>query len=305
MFANSTMHVLLADHLNPILTFAQAGAGAKGANGATEAAGFSLWQQIQNGGITGYIILALSVVAFALIVIHLISIRLSRFLPENVRIELTNALAGRDLERALDVCREPANDCFLTRVVVRGIMRYRRSAFGPFEFKDALEEAGGEQVARLYRSTDALGLIGAIAPMLGLLGTVIGMVGAFETIAAADSRGELLAGDISKALVTTLMGLSLAIPCMAAFTYFRNRIDTYAALAAHEIEEMTLPLEPASAPPDAQARPQQPLRSPAQRPPIARPGNQPRTESAQSPQPPPPLPSQTPSRTPAPTRPSQ
>jgi len=301
MFANSTMHFLLSDHLNPILTFAQAGTGAGSASGAPEAAGFTLWQQIQNGGITGYIILSLSVVAFALIVIHLISIRLTRFVPENVRIELTNALAGRDLDKALAVCRAPANDCFLTRVVVRGIMRYQRSAFGPFEFKDALEEAGGEQVARLYRSTDALGLIGAIAPMLGLLGTVIGMVGAFETIAAADSRGELLAGDISKALVTTLMGLSLAIPCMAAFTYFRNRIDTYAALAAHEIEEMTLPLEPASAPSSAQALQPQQSRSPAQRPPIAGPGHQPAAPSAQS-QPMPPLPRQTPSRTPAPAR---
>jgi len=301
MFANNTLQFLLSHHASPFLIVAQAGAGnPTGPAGPNDAAGFTLWQQIQNGGITGYIILALSVAAFALIVIHLISIRLSRFVPENVRVELTNALAGRDLEKALAVCREPVNDCFLTRVVVRGLMRYRRSAFGPFEFKDALEEAGSEQVARLYRSTDALGLIGAIAPMLGLLGTVIGMVGAFETIAAADSRGELLAGDISKALVTTLMGLSLAIPCMAAFTYFRNRIDTYAALTAHEIEEMTLPLEPAanglpSSPQSTQMMQQQQARAAAQRPPIARAPNQPLTQ-------PPPQPS---ARTPMPARPPQ
>lgn len=234
---------VLKSQLVPFLTLGQDGQAADGSGGS---AGMTLLNQIQNGGITGYIILGLSLAAFSLIIIHLIKIRLPRFIPELVRAQLTAAIAGHDLDAALTICREPDNDCFLTRVVERGLLRYRRSAFGPFEFKDALEEAGGEQVARFYRSTDTLGLIGAIAPMLGLLGTVIGMVGAFDTIAAADSRGELLAGDISKALVTTLMGLSLAIPCMAAFTFFRNRIDTYASIAAHEIEEMTLPLEPAS-----------------------------------------------------------
>ncbi len=240
----------LTDQLLTLFTLAQGDAD-------SSSSGMTLLQQIQNGGITGYIIIGLSLAAFALIIIHLVAIRLPRFIPEAVRAQLTDAIASHDLEAAITLCREPANDCFLTRVVERGLLRYRRSAFGPFEFKDALEEAGGEQVARLYRSTDTLGLIGAIAPMLGLLGTVIGMVGAFDTIAAADSRGELLAGDISKALVTTLMGLSLAIPCMAAFTFFRNRIHTYAAQTAHEIEEMTLPLEPASTTPNPQQQQQQ------------------------------------------------
>jgi len=242
------MNVLsgITDHYSTLLVIAQDTVGGSGGGGAAGTKGVTLFQQIQNGGMTGYLILLLSVIALTLIVIHLITLRYSRFMPEELKALLTNAIASRDLEGATAICEDGANDCFLTRVLKRGLARYQRSAFGPFEFKDALEEAGGEQVARWYRATDALGLIGAIAPMLGLLGTVIGMVGAFETIAAADSRGELLAGDISKALVTTLMGLMLAMPCLAAFTYFRNRIDTLAAEAAHEIEEMTVPLEPAA-----------------------------------------------------------
>ena len=242
----------IAGYGSSFLTVAQdavagpGGGGVGGGVGGGGGKGITLFQQIQNGGLTGYLIIALSMVAMTLIVIHLITLRSSRFMPEELKALLTSAIAARDMEAATAICEDGANDCFLTRVLRRGLKRYQRSAFGPFEFKDALEEAGGEQVARLYRSTDALGLIGAIAPMLGLLGTVIGMVGAFETIAAADSRGELLAGDISKALVTTLMGLMLAMPCLAAFTYFRNRIDTLAGEAAHEIEEMTVPLEPAA-----------------------------------------------------------
>src|SRR5690606_927141 len=97
------------------------------------------------------------------------------------------------------------------------------------------EEAGEDQTARLYRSTDALGVVGAIAPLLGLLVTVVGMVGAFEAIShAAASNHEALASNISLALVTTLMGLTLAIPCIALFTYFRNRIDAFASEAGME-----------------------------------------------------------------------
>ena len=113
--------------------------------------------------------------------------------------------------------------------------------------KNAIEEAGEDQTARLYRSTDALGLIGSIAPLMGLLGTVLGMVGAFESLSrSAGSNHEELASSISMALVTTLMGLTLAIPCMAMFTFFRNRIDAIGSEAGQEIERLTLHLESAT-----------------------------------------------------------
>lgn len=237
ILAPSITQYIICNSNYAVLTLAQT---------ASEDKGMTLLQQIQNGGITGYIIIILSIVALSLALIHIISIRPSRLMPVNIVEELRERLILKDIDKALEICNQPGNDCFLTRVMERGLNRYKRSTFGPFEFKDALEEAGSDQVARLYRATDALGLIGAIAPMLGLLGTVIGMVGAFDTISQADTRPELLAGNISQALITTLMGLMLAIPTMAAFTYFRNRIDHYASDAAQQIEELTLPLEPAA-----------------------------------------------------------
>ena len=128
------------------------------------------------------------------------------------------------------------------------MVRYQRSAFGVFEIKSAIEEAGEEQAARLYRATDGLGVIGTIAPLLGLLGTVIGMVGAFDSVShsAGATNSEALAANISMALVTTLMGLTLAIPCVALFTYFRNRIDAIAAEGAREVDRLIVHLESAS-----------------------------------------------------------
>jgi len=210
-------------------------------------AGISWWQTIQSGGVVGYIIIALSTVAVALIIMHFVQIRRKVLLPPNQIEDIDAMLARHDVNGALEYCINPENDSYLTRILAAGLTRFQKSAFGAFEIKNALEEAGEDQTARLYRSTDALGVIGSIAPLLGLLGTVLGMVGAFESISrSAGSNYEELASSISLALVTTLMGLILAIPCIALFTYFRNRIDALASEASIEIERLTLHLESAT-----------------------------------------------------------
>jgi biopolymer transport protein ExbB len=190
--------------------------------------------------------MALSIGALALIVMHFVQIRRKKLLPDEQLTVLESYLAGGQVQEALEYCVDPMNDSFLTRILAGGLLRYQRSAFGPFELKNALEEAGEDQAARLYRSTDALGVIGTIAPLLGLLGTVLGMVGAFETIGQTSTSGhEMLATNISEALVTTLLGLILAIPCVALFSYFRNRIDGLSSETAGEIERLVLHLEEA------------------------------------------------------------
>jgi biopolymer transport protein ExbB len=200
----------------------------------------TLWK----GGPVGYIIMALSIIALSLIVMHFVQIRRTKLLPDEQLSVLESYLAGGHVQEALEYCVDPMNDSFLTRILSGGLLRYQRSAFGPFELKNALEEAGEDQAARLYRSTDALGVIGTIAPLLGLLGTVLGMVGAFETIGkTSSSNNEMLATNISEALVTTLLGLILAIPCVALFSYFRNRIDGLSSDTAGEIERLVLHLE--------------------------------------------------------------
>ncbi len=210
--------------------------------------GMTLLEQIHNGGVTGYTIILLSLIALTLAIINVAAIQPKRLVPPHLVAALSGLLSTRNVVGALELCKRVENDCFLARSLAAGLTRYQRSAFGPFEFKDAIEEAGAEEVARLYRRTDALGLIGAIAPMLGLLGTVIGMVGAFGTISNVGARPELLASDISKALITTLMGLCVAIPTMAVFTFLRNRIDHYAAQVAQTIEDLTVALEPTGQP---------------------------------------------------------
>ncbi len=230
------------------LTVAQADEGASGV---------SLLQTIAAGGAIGFLIIIVSFVALALVVRHLLQLREQNLAPGEIVDELHELLGRGDVPGAIAYCEDDENDCFLARTIGGGLKRAQKSPFGALELRGALEESGAQEVSKLYRSTDGLNLIAGVAPMLGLLGTVVGMVGAFNTISSADgfARPDQLAGDISKALVTTLMGLVLAIPCMAAFTYFRNRIDALAGDIAEIVDELATHLDEGSSRPQQQARP--------------------------------------------------
>ncbi len=89
-----------------------------------------------------------------------------------------------------------------------------------------MEEAGDQEAAKLHQKIGYLSLIGNIAPMMGLFGTVSGMIKAFQTIAqmGASVTPSHLAGGIGQALVTTFLGLFVAIPSMIAYFFFRNKV---------------------------------------------------------------------------------
>ena len=195
-------------------------------------------------GMIGIIITLLSLVAVGFIVEHAITIRKSKLLPENVLGDLGDMIAQGQIDQAIEYCSQPDNESLVADVVLAGLERYKASEFGFAEYKTAIEEAGEEYTSRLYRKTDALSVIGAIAPMLGLLGTVQGMILAFNTIAAKGgmARPDELAGSISLALVTTFEGLVVAIPAMVAFSFFRNKIDSLVAEAGSRVERIMTPL---------------------------------------------------------------
>ncbi|WP_319523056.1 MotA/TolQ/ExbB proton channel family protein [uncultured Desulfosarcina sp.] len=92
--------------------------------------------------------------------------------------------------------------------------------------ESVLQEAILKELPRLERFLPALNILGAVAPLLGLLGTVTGMIETFRVITlhgAGDPR--MMSGGISEALVTTMLGLSVAIPIMLVHTFLRRRLD--------------------------------------------------------------------------------
>lgn len=95
--------------------------------------------------------------------------------------------------------------------------------------KESIQDTGRQVVAEMERYLDMLGTIASVAPLLGLLGTVIGMIDVFSVIMQAGvGDPTVLAGGISKALVTTAAGLSVAIPALLFHRYFDSRVTRLA-----------------------------------------------------------------------------
>lgn len=190
------------------------------------------------------LILLLSVVSLYFIIEHFLTITRNRLMPDAALSELEALIVHGEINKAIDLCHQKENYSLASEVILAGLERYKSSEFGYAEYRSAVEEAGEDQTGKLYRRTEVLNVIGAIAPMLGLTGTVLGMIEAFTTIASLEgmARPQELAGGIGQALITTLLGLLVAIPTMVAFSYFRNKIDSLVAEAGKRIEQVMMPL---------------------------------------------------------------
>ncbi|MCC5822670.1 MAG: MotA/TolQ/ExbB proton channel family protein [Phycisphaerales bacterium] len=209
----------------------------------------SLLDYIARGGPVGMVIIIISIGAIAMIVAQWLRVRREVLAPPGLAADLRKILAGGDVSAAIERCNAEERPSFLSRVMGQSLTRASRSPFGMLEIRTTVEEAGRLEVDRLYRLTDGIGLVASVAPMLGLLGTVIGMVGAFDAIMLTEgpARPDQLAGSISQALITTVLGLIVAIPCTAAYTYLRNRVDHLTTEIGETIDEMIAPLESSGA----------------------------------------------------------
>lgn len=194
---------------------------------------------LQAGGVVGWVIVALSIAMVALIVEHLLSIRRGSLMPGGLAEELHQSIAAGKIAEAENVCRN--NPSFLGFVVGAGLAD---AGLGYNAVEKSMEDASAEQAARLFRKIEYLSVIGTLAPMLGLMGTVWGMIQAFgEFTQAAVPQPADFAPGISHALVTTLMGLVVAVPALAAYAMFRNRIDEYVAETSLLAEHVVNPLK--------------------------------------------------------------
>lgn len=186
-----------------------------------------LREMLRAGGAVGYLIVMLSLVMVALIADHVMNIRRSTLMPPGLAEEVHRCLAERNFDEAKKRCREHTS--FLARVLHAGLDEI---GVGYNAVEKAMEDAAAEQMARLYRRIEYLSVIGTIAPMLGLMGTVWGMIQAFlEFELKANPQVSELAPGIYRALITTLLGLGVAVPSLSAFAIFRNRIDELVAEA--------------------------------------------------------------------------
>jgi len=195
---------------------------------------------IASGGLVGLVIFVLSVTAVAFAVKFFLDLRPVKIVPKELAEELRELLANGQLQAALELCK--SRPCPLASVVSAGLLE-NDGDWGDIE--KTLEDAIAEQAARCFRKIEILSVIGNLAPMLGLLGTVLGMITAFQQIAVTQgsAQGPELARGIYQALVTTVEGLVVAIPCIGVYAFFRNRVDQFMAEMTSRVQSIFLPLK--------------------------------------------------------------
>lgn len=183
----------------------------------------SLWRQIPKGGPIVWPILAILVVGLAIVIERIVFLKQRRLDADGFTRNIENLVSEKRWDKCKASCREHA-DKPVARVVAAGLASWymQREAM-----ENALQEAILREVPPMERFLSTLGMLAAIAPLLGLLGTVTGMIDTFHVITrhgTGDPR--MMSGGISEALVTTMLGLSVAIPIMLAHTLLNRAVDT-------------------------------------------------------------------------------
>lgn len=174
-----------------------------------------------NAGLIGYLIVVMSVVALALIIENFMNLKREKLAPPDMIDELEALFDEENFQEANELCEQEKN--YLTRCVGAGLSKLGH----PFEtIQITIREMETEEAVKLFQKIGWLSLISAIAPMMGLFGTVTGMFVTFGTIAAAGGSVSpaILAKGIKMALITTIFGLTVAIPVGLCFFMLRNRV---------------------------------------------------------------------------------
>ncbi|NPA57842.1 MAG: MotA/TolQ/ExbB proton channel family protein [Aquificae bacterium] len=177
----------------------------------------------QKGGPLMYPLLFLGVLSFAFIVERLYSLSFRKTFPTKKIEEISFYIQEGRLAEAITIARN--TNSIATQLIAGILEAYMKGRKTEQQLKTVAEEIARAEIPKLEGYVNAIGAIAAIAPLLGFLGTVTGMIQVFEALSVEGlSNPEILSAGISQALITTAFGLSIAIPSLAAYWYFKSKL---------------------------------------------------------------------------------
>ena len=181
-------------------------------------------QIFQKGGPLMYPLLFLGVLAVAFIIERLYSLSFRKTFPVKKIEEISFYIQEKRFPEAITIAK---NTNSIATAMISGLLEaYIKGRKTPDQLRTVAEEIARAEIPKLEGYVNAIGAIAAIAPLLGFLGTVTGMIQVFEALSVEGlSNPEVLSSGISQALITTAFGLSIAIPSLAAYWYFRSKLS--------------------------------------------------------------------------------
>lgn len=191
--------------------------------------------ELTKGGMTGLVLFILASLAVTLIIERFIRLRPSTLIPADLATRAKPLWHAGRWDELTALCRKHPST--LARMIQ--FLVDHRDAPADLLIQGATGIADRAILAEQKKS-HALTVIAGLAPLLGLLGTIIGMIESFKLVElyGDDGGATVLAGSISKALITTALGLVIAIPCVAFHHVFRYRIHHIGQQLEETLDEL-------------------------------------------------------------------
>ncbi|MBS1271854.1 MAG: Biopolymer transport protein ExbB [Candidatus Marinimicrobia bacterium] len=188
----------------------------------------SVFEILTKGGILMIPIGLASIIAVAILIERLVSLRKIRINANAFITRVRGLLNHNQVDDAIRICEETPGP--VAAITKAGLKKHNRPRD---EIKDAMESAAESEVYHLERYLGVLGTVAAITPLIGFLGTVTGMIRAFIQIQTLGGNvdASVLAGGIWEALITTAAGLSVGIPALIFYNWIQGKV-------AHHVFEM-------------------------------------------------------------------
>lgn len=177
---------------------------------------------ILKGGIFIYPIILCSVIALAVFLERLWTLRRSRIIPNDFVVNVEALLKKQKISDALFLCQRDASS--IAKIFFAGL---KNSGRGMWLVKEAIEDRGNREAVILGKHVAILSTIANLTPLLGLLGTVSGMIKTFNVISVQGVGNPApLAGGIAEALITTASGLCVAIPTLVCYRILKDKANS-------------------------------------------------------------------------------
>ncbi len=191
--------------------------------------------KLKQGGLTMVFLLLASMAGVAVSVERVINLRSGAIVPPDLA-DRADRLWRRRRWDELEALPDSSNTTMARVLAV--VARHRHSSMADVSMMAG--DVASRDLRRHLQRAYGLAVVATVSPLLGLLGTVIGMIGAFDKVAAAGSLGDasLLGGDISKALITTGAGLTIAVPALVLYHYFKSRTNVLGMLLEEEVSDL-------------------------------------------------------------------
>jgi len=180
-----------------------------------------IWDMLGKGGIMIYPLILASIVGLAVIFERAFNLRRRRIIRSDLLAILTNFKKPEDVRDAVERMQN-RSDPFI-EIIRAGLSKAGQPRD---QIKEAIQDRGRREIHTLERGLVILETVAQISPLMGLLGTVLGMIKVFRVVSEQGlGQTQALSSGISEALITTVVGLAIAIPVLVAYNYFSHRVE--------------------------------------------------------------------------------